>query len=361
MFYNIKLILGTCFSLLIFVTHNYKESEVSAPLIQTQTLHKLKLKHLESYQQIQVWANDQLLTAYHYSDTLEKPFLYPVNTLAGKILSRGFPYEPRVGERTDHPHHVGIWMNYGNVNGIDYWNNSFAKRNSAKKSYGVIRHREVVNMKERDESVSFLVRMDWLDTDGTTLLTEEATFTIRNTENTYSISRISTLTAQEKRVNFTDNKEGFFAIRVAKELEHPITKPAKRVMKNGQASEKAISDTTGVYGEYLSSEGIYGMEVWGTRAKWMQLSSFIGGDPVQVFILDHPQNPGYPTYWHARGYGLFSANPLGQKIFSHDKKVLDFFLPPRQSRTFKYQVLIHEGTPLGTEQIEQAFEAFSRE
>ena len=40
-----------------------------------------------------------------------------------------------------------------------------------------------------------------------------------------------------------------------------------------------------------------------------------GGHTVTIAIFDHPGNPGYPTYWHARGYGLFAANPLGRHIF----------------------------------------------
>ena len=358
MLHNTKLILGTCFSLLIFVTQNHKKSEVLSPLV--QPLHTLSIQHLESQQQIQVWASDQLLTAYHYSDTLEKPFLYPLNTLSGKPVTRGYPYAPREGERTDHPHHVGLWMNYGNVNGLDYWNNSFAKRNSNRNHYGVIKHREIISMETQGDAVHLSVVMDWMDSDSSPLVQEEATFVIACEREMCSITRTSKLTALDKQVNFTDNKEGFFAIRVAKELEHPIEKPAKRVLADGSVSPDPISDTIGVRGKYLSSEGIRGTEVWGTRARWMQLGGMLDQSPIQVFIFDHPQNPGYPTYWHARGYGLFSANPLGQKIFSHDKEVLDFYLSPGQSRIFKYQVLIHEGAPIGTKQIEQAFEAFSR-
>ena len=39
-------------------------------------------------------------------------------------------------------------------------------------------------------------------------------------------------------------------------------------------------------------------------------------EPVTIAILDHRSNPGYPTHWHARGYGLFAANPLGQKTLN---------------------------------------------
>jgi hypothetical protein len=70
------------------------------------------------------------------------------------------------------------------------------------------------------------------------------------------------------------------------------------------------------------------------------LTGKIGKEDVTLAILDHPKNPGYPTYWHARGYGLFAANTLGQKVFSDGKETLNFTLEPRQSATFRYRVLI---------------------
>ena len=90
----------------------------------------------------------------------------------------------------------------------------------------------------------------------------------------------------------------------------------------------ATLDNTGVNGDYLTSEGKKGDAVWGTRGKWAMLSGTVGGEPVTIAILDHPKNPGYPTYWHARGYGLFAANPLGQKALSNGKDVLNFTLEP---------------------------------
>ena len=70
------------------------------------------------------------------------------------------------------------------------------------------------------------------------------------------------------------------------------------------------------------------------------MSGLVGDEPVTITILDHPANPGFPTYWHARGYGLFAANPLGQKIFSNGKEELNFFLAPHASATFRQRILI---------------------
>ena len=81
---------------------------------------------VENKKQVDVLYNGKLLTAYCYYDTIMKPFLYPINTLDGITVTRGYPIAPRIGDRTDHPHHVGIWMNYESVNGLDFWNNSTA-------------------------------------------------------------------------------------------------------------------------------------------------------------------------------------------------------------------------------------------
>ena len=66
----------------------------------------------------------------------------------------------------------------------------------------------------------------------------------------------------------------------------------------------------------MNSEGLQGNDVWGKRAAWTTLAGRIEGDPTSISILDHPKNIGYPTFWMARGYGLFAANPLGQKVYS---------------------------------------------
>src|SRR5690349_11338740 len=76
--------------------------------------------------QVDIRFGDKLLTAYCYYDSSRKPFLFPVNTVDGITVTRGYPFLAIAGERTDHPHHTGIWLNYESVNGLDFWNNSTA-------------------------------------------------------------------------------------------------------------------------------------------------------------------------------------------------------------------------------------------
>jgi len=127
----------------------------------------------------------------------------------------------------------------------------------------------------------------------------------------------------------------------------------------GRATPVPVMDNTGVTGEYLSSEGKKGDAVWGTRGRWTLLAGSIGTQPITIAMIDHPKNPGFPTYWHARGYGLFAANPLGDKELG-EKTSFDFALDPGKSVTFTYRILILSAEP-SRDRIEKESQAFARE
>jgi hypothetical protein len=74
------------------------------------------------------------------------------------------------------------------------------------------------------------------------------------------------------------------------------------------------------------------------------LTGKVGAQPVTLAILDHPENPGFPTYWHARGYGLFAANNIGQHEFDPKQPERELTIAPGESVTFRHRVLILDGT-----------------
>ena len=322
---------------------------------------KFKLVELPSEKKVEVRIDDHLFTSYIYPDHIAKPVLYPIRTASGKVLSRGFPLDTIPGERIDHPHHVGHWMNYGDVNGLDFWNNSESIPEDKKDKYGSIFHKKVTNIKEGDESGILGVVNDWKTPDGTVLIEEHTRFIFSANQNTRIIDRISTLKALNNAVSFNDNKEGMFAVRVSRAMELPSENPDVFMDAHGNPTATKVLDNTGVNGNYLSSEGNEGMEVWGTRARWMNLHSTIEGEQVALVIIDHPDNIGYPTYWHARGYGLFAANPLGQSVFTGGEKVLNFKLAPTEEVTFKYRILVHSGGILSSESIDAMADQFARQ
>ncbi|NOY37359.1 MAG: hypothetical protein GXO83_07255 [Chlorobi bacterium] len=312
---------------------------------------------------VDVLVDNKPFTSFLYTDTipdLTKPVLYPVISAGGSTVTRGFPLELRPGERTDHPHHIGMWFTYGDVNHIDFWGNSSAIPPEQKDRMGWIRNTKIEKVTSGQDSGSMTVSMDWLDASGHAVLKENTRFVFQAGADYRTIDRITTLTAQEDTVIFYDTKEGMMGIRVNRALELPSDKPVVLSDEHGNKTEVAKLDNTGVTGNYLNSEGVTGYDVWGKRAKWVALSGKINNENISVIIFDHPDNVGYPSYWHARGYGLFAINPLGQKTFSNGKEELNFTLNPGQSVTFKYRVLIKSGHP-DTEEINKEFDLFSKE
>mgnify|MGYP005750934655 CR=1 FL=1 len=300
----------------------------------------VKLLRKDAENKVDVLIGGNLFTSYYYPITIAKPVLYPIISAGGHEITRGYPLAPRAGERVDHPHHIGHWMNYGDVNGLDFWNNSDAIPADQKHKYGTIIHTGILDTQETDQGAELTVGMDWVAPTGNVLLKEKTTFLFSSEGEKRSITRITTLTAQDLAVLMKDNKEGVFAIRVARELEHPSDKPEIFTDANGIPTTVASLNNAGVTGKYRSSEGKEGDAVWGTRGTWVTLQGKMENEEVTVAILDHPSNPGFPTYWHARGYGLFSANPLGQKELSGGKDELNLSLKPGESVTFRYQIIV---------------------
>ena len=300
----------------------------------------------------------QPFTSYMWPERLAKPVLYPLRTAKGTIITRGFPLEPRPGERMDHPHHVGLWLNYENVNGIDFWNNSEAIKPQDAPKMGTIRQRGITRATGGSEEGELEVEADWLTYDKKILLKENTRYVFRGGPSFRSVDRITTLRALDEKVVFADAKDGMLGLRVVRALEMPADKAEVFTDASGRATAVAKLDNTGVNGVYLTSEGKKGEAAWGTRGRWCNLSGKIGDEPVTISIFDHPANPGFPTYWHARGYGLFAANPLGEKVFSNGQEELHLTLAAHQSVTFRYRILIaSETSPEGTEAAYKEFVA----
>jgi Family of unknown function (DUF6807) len=319
----------------------------------------VELKVNESAKRVDITIDGKPFTSYIWPSTLKKPVLYPIRTANGTLVTRGFPLDPRPGERVDHPHHVGLWLNHGNVNGLDFWNNSDAIKPEDAPKMGTIYHRRIVEAKSGADKGELVVETAWMAPGDKQLLKETTRFVFRGGADARTIDRITTLTALDQQVVFKDSKEAFIGMRMTRALEQPADKAETFTDASGKATAVPVLDNTGVTGKYVSSEGKEGDAVWSSRAKWTLLGGTINGEAVTVAILDHPSNPGYPTHWHARGYGLFAANPLGDRELKEETS-FDFTLPPGRSVTFKYRVLVLSAAP-SRDRIERESSAFASE
>ncbi len=307
-----------------------------------------------------IFIGGQPFTSFLYTDTLAaltKPVLWPVISAAGDTLTRGFPLHPVPGERTDHPHHIGIWFTYGNVNHIDFWGNSPAMPDSLRDRLGWIRNVKILEAAGGDSVGTLVYEASWQDFRGRPMLQEHTVLTFRGDRHDRFVERTTTLTALDDTIVFHDTKEGMMAIRVSHPLELPSDKPSTFTDEHGNVTIVGGARDTIANGDYLTSRGITGKDAWGKRAEWVCLHGKVNGQEESITIFDHPGNPGHPTYWHARGYGLFSVNPLGQKTFSKGKEELNLTLAPGESVTFRYGMLFHSG-PVSKEMLDQYYQQY---
>jgi hypothetical protein len=313
--------------------------------------------HHKAEQKIDVNIDGNLFTSLKWPEGVYKPVLHPILTSSGTIVTRGFPLDPRPGERPDHRHHVGNWLNYGNVNGFDFWGKGHTGEPSA--NGGEIKLLDVEQLSDGMGEGTMITTASWVDPEGNELLAEKTEYHFIADSTIRIIDRITTLTAGGQPVSMNDTKEGMFAIRVARQLELPSEGDITVLDAQGNPTKVTAMSNEGITGNYLSSEGKTGVGVWGTRAKWMDLYGTIEDEKISLVICDHPKNPGYPTYWHARGYGLFAANPLGVKDFTKGAEEMNFSIPSGQSVTFRYRLIISSNSHLAEADINAASADFA--
>jgi hypothetical protein len=281
-------------------------------------------------------------TSFLYPDSLEKPVLYPVRSANETIVTRGFPLDPKPGEPTDHPHHIGIWFNYENLNGLDFWNNSYAIPADKKHLYGWIKTDKLLQL-QSGTTGKLGYHANWVNQQNEVQLAETTHFEFSGTTHRRIIDRVTTLVAV-KECLFTDAKDGMLGLRLAHELQMPTTEDQKFTDNKGNVTIVKAGEDHIANGNYLTSEGKQGNDAWSTRGVWCKVYGKMGADSVSIAIIDHPKNPNYPTFWHARGYGLFAANPLGEKIFTNGKSAKNLHLNKGESVTFRYRIVIEDGT-----------------
>ena len=268
-----------------------------------------------SRDQITIDVDKKPFTTFHYGADYGRPFLAPLRSASGKIVTRHFPMEEVAGESRDHLHHTGLWFSYDDVNGVKFWENdpSYTKPHIGRI---VVRNAQY---KDGDRSGTLTATMEWRDPDGKILLVEDRNMIFYSDPKLRTIDFDITLTASQD-LTFGDTKEGAFAIRLADNFTEK--KGARMVDADGRATMANI---------------------WGKRSNWVDYTAEVEGERLGVAIFDHPQNPRHPTYWHARDYGLFALNPFGRNAFDPKQEESQWKLPTGQKLHFRWRVVIHPG------------------
>jgi hypothetical protein len=250
-----------------------------------------------------------------------KPYVDLLTGPGGVVLTRNYPMREVEGEDQDHPHQRSMWLSHGAVNGHDYWASD--PLNPPNPAFGTQRVQNVRIVGTSEAIGSGLVRVehdtDWVGPDGRVDCTDHRTLTFYASESPRFVDVDATIHAPgDASVTFGDTKEGTFGLRVASALD------AKR--KEG--------------GTIRNAEGQTQTDAWGKPSSWVDYSGRIDGRLCGITIVNDPKSFRYPTTWHVRDYGLFAANPFGQKDFKTGLPG-PHTIPAGGSIRLAYRVVLH--------------------
>ncbi len=305
-------------------------------------------------QKVDVYIDGDIFTSYIYPPDIGKPVLFPVRSASGTIVTRGYPIDSGEGELADHPREIGIWFDYGDVNGLDFRDGSYF---ASEEEPGAVRilHTGVKRAESRNALGVLEVNADWqVPVEGTgwhTLLQETAIFEFSGDGNTRTIDRTTWLTAQEDDVNFGESGKGMLAIRTDRAFAFPSDSPRVFTSANGLPSDNAMVDNEGMNGHFYNSEGLEDEEVNNRQAGWVALSAMKGEEKITIAVFDHPENPGYPAYWLAGENGLLSVNNLERHNLN---------LKAGESVVFRHRIFITSGYFADRDELNRQFSEFSR-
>jgi hypothetical protein len=302
---------------------------------------------------VAVLIDGTLFTKYVTGDPkTNKPYFYPVIGPTGKEMTRAYPMKDVPGEKQDHPHHRSFWFGHQFINQFDTWHEELtlierAKGDDAKlaglqKSLGATKHREVLDASAADGRAVLKVASDYLDASGNRLAEDVRTFTFSVAEDgTRIVDADLVFTGVADEVTFSDAKDAGLSIRVAHAMSVEAKQGGRIVTSTGEEDEKA----------------------WGKRAAWCDFNGPVdakGGEILGIAILNHPSSLRHPTPWHARAYGLFTANPFGLKSVAGEKEESPVALKKGETFTMRHRVLFHKGDEKAGG-IAAAWDAYSKE
>jgi hypothetical protein len=292
----------------------------------------------------------KLFTKYVTKGEGGKPYFWPVIGPTGKRMTRAYPMGDVEGERQDHVHHRSIWFGHDHINDSNTWHETatFTEQYKKKpeqmaerlKTLGSTVNRKIVTATGKVDRAILELETDYLDSDGKRMCQDTRQFVFHVDPKTGSrlIDVELIFKGTEESVTFHDAKDAGFSVRVA----HPICVAAD------------------VGGTIINSNGEIDGDAWAKRAAWCDFNGPVDGETLGVAILNHPSSFRYPTPWHARTYGLFTANPFGTKSLNKSAEDGTFSLKKGETMTLRYRIILHQGNAKAAG-IAEAFTAYAKE
>ncbi|HUU09717.1 MAG TPA: PmoA family protein [Phycisphaerae bacterium] len=265
-------------------------------------------------------------TTYHFTNPkiagqqLRRPYFWPVYGPGQVTMTRPWPLTDEAVPKNvakDHPHHTSLWVAHGDVNGTDNWSIAAGAGWQVHKTFETVTSGPVVG--------TFREVLDWTDARKKPVLAEVRTVRVYRLPETARLLDLDIVfRAAYGAVKFGDTKEGGLC--------------ATRMRPEFRADGKG-----GTAGRLVNSEGQTADAAWGKKAAWLDCSGTVDGKRLGYALFDAPGNLRHPTTWHARTYGLATANPFGLKHFDKANESGDYTLEAGKETTLRYRIYFHPG------------------
>ncbi len=225
---------------------------------------------------------------YVYEDSVTtRPYFENVMTPCGVQATRNHPV--LAGDPKDHSSwHPGIWLSYGDLNGVDYW-----------RLEGKVEHELFTEQPKGGAGKgTFTVRNYYMSADGKErMVAELVRYSIIAEPSGYLLTSASTYSSEKGDFTFGDQEEMGLGIRVNTKI-------------TVQYGDGHITNAEGQKDE----DG-----TWGKASKWIDYSGEIDDHYVGMAIMQDPAN-FRPAWFHSRNYGYIAANPFGREAMKQGEK-----------------------------------------
>ncbi|MBX6767285.1 MAG: PmoA family protein [Actinomadura rubrobrunea] len=260
----------------------------------------MKLEHTADA--LRVLAGDVELLRYVHTPHMDpfegpKPYMHPVRTLAGDVVTA---YRPH-----DHRWHKGIQMTASHVSGENFWGGGTYVRGKGYvdlPNVGTMRHEEFTELACGDGRVLVAERLTWHTQAGEHWIDENRAFTVH------------------------DVAEGAWTLTFTTSLRNVRDEPL--VFGSPTTNGRELAGYTGLFwrgprsftgGDIIAPDGQGGEEMMGRPAPWL---AFVGRhdevDRASTLLFVDP--PGARTRWFVRSEPFAAVNP---SFAFFDELVLD--------------------------------------
>ncbi|MFI0443879.1 PmoA family protein [Actinomadura sp. 6N118] len=252
-----------------------------------------------------------------------KPYLHPVRTLAGDVVTA---YRPH-----DHRWHKGIQMTASHVSGQNFWGGGSYVRDRGYvdlPNVGTMRHEEFVEAAAHDDGgpVQLVERLSWHTQGGEHWVDETRSLTV------------------------SDVDKASYSLRFATSLHNVRGEPL--VFGSPATNGRELAGYTGLFwrgpraftdGQVIAADGQGGPEMMGRPARWL---AYVGHhDEVDrsstLLFIDGPEGDGpegkaEPADWFVRTTPFAAVNPS----FAFHRELT---LAPGETLDLTYRIVVADG------------------